>query len=264
MFLITLRGIFNRGASVVRSTNGVAAQTPAFDPKRRLIFLHIPKSAGTTLTAELVRALRPATLVHGIDAALFGGFRDFAAMEPGLRRSIFLSPTAIAADADLAAGHIALSSLRRRYPAGQFMTLLREPITRLLSHWLFWRQQSDADLAAWGGWAARVKTARGTLARFLATPELAGTLDNVGLRLLLWPHPLIPDDGFIDPRSDAALLAQARWALSGFDFADILENPALHDNLRRWLGRPLMCGRLNETVLRRPGAQADLAGELTP
>jgi hypothetical protein len=74
---------------------------------------------------------------------------------------------------------------------------------------------------------------------------------------------LIPSDNFIDPRHGRKLLAQARHRLSGFDFLDVIENPAFPDQLQRWLGRSLVLRQLNETPSVPEPLRSRLSQELT-
>ena len=82
--------------------------------------------------------------------------------------------------------------------------------------------------------------------------------------MLLWPHPLIPDDGFIDPRHDQAVLAAAQASLDGFGFAGCLEDPALVGSLGLWLGTAIHPQIVNETAAIPPALQGKLASELDP
>jgi hypothetical protein len=75
--------------------------------------------------------------------------------------------------------------------------------------------------------------------------------------MLLWPHCLIPEGGFIDPRNDKVLVDEAIARLKQFAFADVIENPELQANLKAWLGRPVRYPLANETAaipfpLKRP------------
>jgi hypothetical protein len=107
-------------------------------------------------------------------------------------------------------GHFAFSTLQARYPNHQYMTLLREPYSRILSHWLYWRMQRNDELAGWGEWGTNhVRLARQPLAQFLGNATLACQIDNLRTRMLLWPHPNIPDNSFIDERDDEVLISTA-------------------------------------------------------
>ncbi len=233
-------------------------------PDLPLVFLHIPKSSGIAVSQALLQAQASGRNYFGFDRAFFGGFSDFASVPAENRAHIHLSPESLPRGETFVRAHMALSTLRTAYPDAQFITVLREPTVRLLSHFVFWRGFSAAQDAAWGGWAARSGLARGTLEAFLAAPEIACQIDNVATRLLLWPHPLIPDDGPIDPAHDATLIAEATARLLGLDFVDVVENPAFHANLAAWLGTAPSHARMNETEAVPTALRTPLDEELTP
>src|ERR1700733_4176589 len=220
----------------------------SFDAARPLAFMHIPKTSGVALMSALEGALSPGTVTKGFDLCLFGSFRDFETMDPAGQQRIHASPTSLAPESTLIAGHFSFSTLRQAFPHAQMTTILREPSSRLLSHWLFWRQQSDLALTRLGRWADFVRHSREPLARFLAEPAIACQTDNLALRMLLWPHPLIHEDRFIEPIHDEPLFIEAEARLRMFDFVDILENEKLSQKLEHWLGRALRYERVNETT----------------
>jgi hypothetical protein len=250
---------FKRPSSLEESALETPPRTP-FDPSRSLAFMHIPKTAGTSLTAALICALSPDVVVAGFDRAVFGDFADFATLDEATQQQLLFLQDVLPA-AVLIAGHISLSFFQGRFAGSQFMTVLREPSCRILSHWLFWRGFTEEQLSPWGGWATRVRQARKPLVEFLREPSVACQTDNLTVRMLLWPHKLIPDDDFINPRHSDKLLAEARDRLQQFEFADVVENPQFPDQLRTWLGRPFGLGHENATrpvptSLRQPFADA--------
>jgi hypothetical protein len=236
----------------------------SFERSQPVVFMHIPKTSGTAIISGLATALAPATVVRGFDHSIFGSFRNFDSLDESIRCQIYASPACVPKNADLVAGHIALSTLCEAYPLAKRLTLLREPMSRLLSHWVFWRQHTEADLAAWGDWADRVRQSRKPLVDFLSEPVLACQIDNLMLRMLLWPHPLLPAAQFIDPADDERLVSEAMAHLLEFDFVDVVENGALLDRLQCWLGRPLTYDRRNETHAIPERFRAPLHRELTP
>jgi hypothetical protein len=218
-----------------------------FDQGRPLVFMHIPKTSGSAISSGLKTALAPACVVGGSDLSLFGRNKDFESIDPSIRRTIYDSSASFPPCADLVHGHVAFSTLRDVYPYAQRLTLLREPCSRLLSHWLFWRQHTDAELAVWGTWADSVRKARQSLTDFLSDPLLAYQTDNLMLRMLLWPHPLVPVDQFIDPANDKRLLRKATAHLLKFNFVDIVEDGTFVHRLESWLNQPFDYRRENET-----------------
>ena len=225
--------------------------------------MHVPKTAGTALASELEAMLAPTRPVRGLDRSLFGSFENFAAFSDDVRRTVFLSADELPRNARFVVGHFSHATLRTAYPDGQFLTLLREPVTRLLSHWLYWRQVPDAELVGWADWTEFVRKARRPLAEFLSDRTVAAQTDNLMTRALLWPHALIPADGFIDPRHDRRLLREARARLRTFRFVDIVERHDLEHRLAAWLGRPLTLPRVNETSFMPRHLRSPLGRELT-
>lgn len=224
--------------------------------------MHIPKTAGTSLAAALAAALLPRSDVSGFDACTFGGWRDTASLAPAIRSKVHMDPAAIPRGADMIAGHFALSTLRKTYPDAMTLTFLREPWSRLLSHWAFWRMHEDAMLAPWGSWAEVVTLSRQPLRAFLSDPRAACQTDNLAARLMLWPHPLIPDAGFIDPRHDALLLSEARARLAAIHHADVVENKGLETALAARLGCALAVPRKQVTPRLPEPYRTDLTREL--
>jgi hypothetical protein len=66
--------------------------------------------------------------------------------------------------------------------------------------------------------------------------------------MLMWPHPLIPDDDFISSSSDSELLGEASLKLSQLSYSDVIENPDFSNQLQAWLGMPISIRIVNETL----------------
>jgi hypothetical protein len=228
-----------------------------------IAFMHIPKTSGTALTAGLREAIKPRREVNGFDRVLFGEFQSFPTFVEDERRRIYTDPTNLPRDTDFIAGHIAYSTLWRRYGPINYLTVLREPISRILSLWLYWRAIPDDPLARVGAWADYVRRAREPLKDFLSSKDTACQTDNLSVRMLLWPHRLIPEGDFIDGRHDASLLKDALGALKQFSFVDIIENPGMPANLECWLSRRVPYARINRTPHLPPPLAHPLHEELT-
>jgi hypothetical protein len=232
------------------------------DMDRPLAFMHIPKTSGVALADGLREILPSTTIIGGFDRRHFGAFRSFDTMSPGLRQQIY-ETFPPAKGIDFISGHVAFSTLLRSRPAARFMTVLREPRSRILSLWMFWRSTADETLAAMGAFRRVLDLSHKPLAEFLNHPEAAHQTDNVAVRMLLWPHPLIADDGFIDSASDERLASEGAARLKTFDFTDVVENPRLEDHMRAFLIRPFSYRRVNETPVPSSGLQIPLEEELT-
>lgn len=199
------------------------------------MFLHLPKAAGTSVFTLLQDVLRPRYVGYYLDRTQFGGFDKFESLSKEVRAGVQLVPRETLLD--LAAGHLARSTLLSLSGSagGKLMTVLREPRSRLLSHWLYWRSYEDARLAVYGEWGWRIALSRQKLIDFAGHPEISCVTDNPLVRMLLWPHALVPETGFIKVKHDETLLREAILRLSEFDFLGSVENPQLLQRLSAWL-----------------------------
>jgi hypothetical protein len=219
------------------------------DMDRPLAFMHIPKSSGLALNDGL-RAVLPGThCIQGFDHRHWGTFRSFETMSPGLRQMICADVLPPAKGIDFVTGHMAYSTLIKSRPSARLMTVLREPRARILSLWMFWRSTPAETLSDFGGFGRILRLARQPLAEFLRHPDAAHQIDNIAVRMLLWPHPLIVDNDFIDDASDERLINEAMERLKAFDFTDFIENPQFENNVRNFLARPFAYRRVNETIV---------------
>lgn len=232
-------------------------------PARPIAFLHLPKTAGTSFTAALVDAVKPRCPVGGFDHSLFGAFSDFSSFTPERRREVYAGAQEISPFCDMLAGHFGLSTIRAWAPDASVVMLLREPFSRLLSHWTFWRAQAGFDALALGAWNDYLACAHTTFLAFLAAPAVACQTDNVATRMLLWPHELIPGDDFIAPAHDEILLAAAKRRLGELAWVNLIENPDLCDDMAAWLGRKFAMQKLKETAAVPAYLRAALDAELT-
>lgn len=193
---------------------------------------------------------------------LFGGFDRFDEMPAATLATIAVDDAAAIGGFDIAMGHFGASSLAAHFAAGEMMTVLREPRTRLLSHYTFWRGWSADRHADWDPYDASRRAVASSWVEFLTDPAIASQTDNLVARMLLSPHRSIPPDGFIDPADDDELV-EASWALlDSFGFADVVESgDALWTRLSDWLDAPIEPERTLVTTI---PADTDWTSALTP
>lgn len=209
--------------------------------------MHVPKAAGTSITALIAEASGRQRASKLFDQYHFGRIGNFDQMDPMCRAKILFDPTDLLEEGTFLAGHLSLSTIQHSLPGAQIFSMFREPFSRILSHWLFCRAATEEQLRSWGSeWCEIIRTSRGTLYEFLTHPLAAAQSDNLTVRMLLRPHPLIPEDGFVQPKHRDALVAEATEKLYAFDFLDVIENPAADNNLCHWLGVSTPPPRLNE------------------
>lgn len=235
-----------------------------FDQERPLAVTHVPKTAGIALRQALERALAPNRVLTGFDRSLFGDFQAFDTMPPARRAQIFCQSADLPDGVDLYFAHMAYSTTRQAAPFSQHVLVLREPMTRLLSHFLHWRGRPDNVLESWGDWSQRIRLSHGGLHDFLSDDRIACQTDNIAVRMLLWPDQRLPPAGFINVMDDQALLADAMGVLGRYVYADTIENPRFQAKMTEWLGREIILPRSNVTDSVPSERRLDFASLLTP
>jgi hypothetical protein len=235
-----------------------------YGPGRPLVFNHIPKSGGTSLSATLCDALGVAVPTYGVDLALVGGYDDIDALDETIRSTFVFEPEQLPADATFVTGHISPATTLARYPDADHLTTLRNPRLRLLSQWLHSRALSDFDLRHWGRGGIAMKIGRLPFDQYLQHEMIAPNVDNTMTRFLAWPNPVLERTEFIDESHDDELYAAAIERLDRFAHVGLLESPAYLADLGAWLGRELPHVRLNERTSMPKSRRPDLDVELGP
>jgi hypothetical protein len=233
-------------------------RSTARNPRLPLAMMHIPKTAGTSVARDISASLAPARCIRGVDRSLYGICKAY----PNASMSFYFEATDMPADADLIIGHFSYHTLKTRYPDAQQITFLREPVVRILSHWVYWRNLPDETLARLGDWAILIKRSHLSLKEFLSDASIACQIDNIATRMLLWPGSDILPDQFLEERLDHAVLAQAFERMDSFSYTDVIENPLFAMHLGRWLGVPPPSSRINETARVSENLQLELESEL--
>ena len=213
-----------------------------YRPGKVLAFMHVPKTAGLAIRNFIISAVKPATVFEDFDRYLFGSSFDTTTSDHKIVDEL--------PDVSCYIGHASFSGLIKACPDAQMLTVFREPYARQMSLWLFFRAMSNFTQA------------HGSLHQFLSDTEMVGQTDNVYVRALLWPNPLIPENYFIDPRDYDEILKLAMHNLERFEFLDVIENPLFPTRLQTWFNTPISLNRENETVA--CPRKFDLRKEMTP
>lgn len=224
--------------------------------RRRLGYLHVPKTAGTSVTSAIRAAVetdadRTLAAPFVMDTTLFGGFTEFDRMPTG--HGVFRGDPHDLAVYDAVLGHFAVSTLLAGREPDDLFALFREPRARLLSLYTYWRSWPEDKHASWDPYDASRAAARLDWPDFLCEPAVAAQVDNAATRLLLTPHDLIPADGFIAAEHVPQLLDDARTALDRIGHVDVIERgDACWTDLSGWLEADVEIGRERTTGDERP------------
>jgi hypothetical protein len=197
--------------------------------------MHVPKAAGTTMIEQIEFTLRPRRSEYRLDGTQFGAFERFQTMDKNIRNTIVFDISQIPEDTDVLMGHMGLKTLEKRFPEARKATIVREPVARLISQWLYHRTYDDERNALYGEWGKAIAVARLSLHAYLSQRDIFCLTDNVLTRMLLWPHRLIPENSGLETAHDDFLYREARAALDRFDYIDSAENDGLIENFSAWL-----------------------------
>ena len=164
--------------------------------RSRLGYLHMPKAAGTSIRAAFASYYDPAdTVPYSFDRHLFG---DDPRIDE-IREPLFLGEPDELRGYRYMEGHWALPTMAAVLEPSEIVCVLREPRARFLSHYTFWRGWPDSMHELWEPYGA-ARFAQLALSDYCREPAIAHQADNLVTRLLLGPHPLIPNDAHIRAR----------------------------------------------------------------
>ncbi|MCB0994409.1 MAG: hypothetical protein KDB21_04920 [Acidimicrobiales bacterium] len=212
--------------------------------RERIGYLHLPKAAGSSV----VEALEAHVGADGVcpwrfDHHLLGDITDW----DSISHPVFRGDARELRAHRLVAGHFTLPTLLAAFEPADVAVIVREPRARLVSQYAYWRTLTEDEHRSWGQYQA-ARVAQRPLGEFVRTAHIAHVTDNLALRLVLGPHPLVPVHDFIADTDIDELVDQAWSALESLGHLDLLERGAdVFDALARWLGASLHVGRRNVT-----------------
>lgn len=230
--------------------------------RERFAYLHLPKAAGSAVVEALETAVGAEHVCPWrFDHHLLGTIADW----DSIAHPVFRGRPDELRPYRLVVGHFTLPTLVGAFEPADVALILREPRARLVSQYAYWRSLTEADHEPWGDYQA-ARTAALPLGRFAETARIAHVIDNLALRLVLGPHPLIPVHDFIAEAHVDELVDEAAASIDTLGHVDLLERgPAVFEALSTWVGAPLEVGRRNVTEVddAAPVDLEDLSGANT-
>lgn len=214
----------------------------------------MPKAAGTSIRAALSAYYdTDDTVPWSFDRHMFGDFDRLGIVD----RPVFLGDPTEFRTYRYMEGHWSLPTILAGFDAQDVACVLREPRSRYLSQYTFWRSWGDDQHAVWDPFDASLMSRR-SLSEYAAIEAIACISDNLATRLILGPHSLIPPDGQIAPEHIDTVARHACAQLDRLGFVDVIERGEdTYVALEAWFGSPLSRERLNETQLDQ-GERVDL------
>jgi hypothetical protein len=223
-------------------------------PTTRLVFLHLPRTGGTTLHRQLLAAFPPEQVC------------------PERFPDLYRWPEERLAPYRLFSGHFTTRAVDRIPGDKVRVTVLRDPVARILSTWQFWARHNEAWHAT--GTYAGPAAARNSpdLATFLATrePEVCDAVNNQMARYLAGQVTARREGGLWENGvrlTDEGVLARAEAQLRSFEFVGLTEElDGLYQRLVPACGLPPCprLPRLNSRDDQGPILDAVREPELTP
>ncbi len=221
-------------------------------------FLHVPKSAGTSITTALEACLPDGSVSpKRQDTELLCGFTALDRIAPAAREILVTGPEDIGALAEypVISGHFSLATLAQVSPPELIATVLRDPRARLLSHYTYWRYSSGLR-EMWRGYLPMLEALR-PLEEFLAEPRIAQATDNLVCRMLLPGDPRIPAQDFILEADVQAVAADAIAVLATFGYVGVVEQAgAMWSGLSAFFGVDLE--RRHDNTTASEGSSSDI------
>ncbi len=227
-----------------------------------IVFVHLPKCAGTATTNAIRRAMSPKSEYIGLSISTFGCFEEFDTISDACRNTIVWNADDLPSGPEFVYGHLQFQFTRKAYPAHRFLLLMREPRSRLVSHWLYWRSNSDEALAPWGTWGEWIKSSRQDFDEFVSDRRAFCQTDNVAARLLLQPHPAIREGQLIDESEFGKIKVSLKEALDSIHFVGFTEDQNLSQKLETFIGQPLKFERDNATTIRSADRNLDVRDQV--
>ncbi|MFZ1925848.1 MAG: hypothetical protein WAU42_06875 [Solirubrobacteraceae bacterium] len=186
-------------------------------------FMHIPKSGGVSIHTALEFALPSNYLApQRFDTSIFCDFNEFDSLCPETRAEIVVTENEkkLLAAYPAVSGHFSLPTLNQITDPSSIVTILREPRTRLISLYIYWRIPEIYE--RWNPYRVDMHALR-PLAEFLSEPRLAAVTDNQVCRMLLHGDSRVPSTSFIANSDIENVALDAIKRLSTIGFVGLLE-----------------------------------------
>ncbi len=213
--------------------------------ERPVLFLHIPKTAGTSLLLAMQNLFGDARVLrlNGADRQLQRTVDDIVANRLG--------------EISCLSGHVPVHYYAPHLDRFRPFTVLRQPIARVFSLFRFLSRASDADLET-------MELERGfSFEQFIGSraPGVFSQVNNAMCRMLCG-DPRLSDPGStefwrIDP--DVALVERALATLAQFDFGLVEDMAATHELLHARLNLPYGLDELVENTTTRGDTEENIA-----
>ena len=175
-------------------------------PRPRAAFLHIAKCAGTSVRAALSAAVgNPPQPPQQFDSCYVAGLDRPDLLSDAARSQVAWNDQPVGVGDYTFHVHWSLPTLRSFFQPGDIATVLRDPLSRILSYVEYARSLPTTLHRTWYPDTLPLDLCRMPLVDVLTLPLASRATDNLITRQVLWHDPRLPIGDFIE--HEAASLA---------------------------------------------------------
>ena len=173
---------------------------------KKFAFMHVPKCAGSSLSEILQTCFKIEEVCpHKLDKSLFGNFNPRQIINKEIRDLIILDDEIESVKKyKLLTGHFALDTILD-YDPEIIITILREPRSRILSHYFFWRSLPLEVAMSWLPYSVSMYAKTQSFEEFIGNNKVADQIDNLLCRQIADQN-LIPKERYIREDEDECII----------------------------------------------------------
>lgn len=184
----------------------------------KFAFMHIPKCAGSSLATILTSCFKIEDVCpKKLAKVLFGSFNPRQIINKEIRDLIILDDEIESIKKyKLLTGHFALDTILD-YEPKIIITILREPRSRILSHYFFWRSLPIEVTMSWLPYSVFMYAKTQSFEEFIENSEVADQIDNLLCRQIA-DQKLIPKRRYIQEDEDECIIQNCFERINLFSY----------------------------------------------
>lgn len=185
--------------------------------------MHIPKCAGSSLSTILQSCFKIEDVCpKRLDKFLFGSFNPRQIINKETRDLIILDDEIESVKKyKLLIGHFVLDTILD-YEPEIIITILREPRSRILSHYFFWRSVPIEVAMSWLPYSVSMYAKTQSFEKFIENSEVADQIDNLLCRQIA-DQKLIPQGRYIREDEDECIIQSCFKKINLFSYIGFTE-----------------------------------------
>lgn len=192
---------------------------------KKFAFMHVPKCAGSSLSEILQSCFKIEEVCpYRLDKFLFGNFNPRKIINKEIRDLIILDDEIESVKKyKLLTGHFALDTILD-YDPEIIITILREPRSRILSHYFFWRSLPlEVEVAiSWLPYSVSIYAKTQSFEEFIENNKVADQIDNLLCRQIA-DQKLIPKERYIREDEDECIIQNCLERINLFSYIGFTE-----------------------------------------